>query len=116
MGETTVETHAPEMGAPATQPEASLPPPPASGIFWGTGRRKSAVARVRLIPGDGKILVNERDVDRYFCEPQERNAAKDALIATNTIKHFNVFASVKGGGHSGQAGAVLLGVARALVK
>jgi small subunit ribosomal protein S9 len=101
---------------PVAQTDDALPSPPASGIFWGTGRRKSAVARVRLVPGEGKILVNDRDVDRYFCEPQERNAAKDALLATNTTKHFNVFVSVKGGGHSGQAGAVLLGMARALVK
>lgn len=105
-----------QSATPVAQMEASLPPPPASGLFWGTGRRKSAVARVRLTPGDGTILINGRDVDTYFREPQERNAARDALRVTNTLKHFNAHILVQGGGHSGQAGAVLLGVARALVK
>lgn len=93
-----------------------LPPPPKSGIFWGTGRRKSAVARVRLTPGDGKLLINGRELDAYFHEPEERSAVTDPLTTTNTTKHFNVHVSVSGGGHAGQAGAVKLGVARALLK
>ncbi|MFQ5806415.1 MAG: 30S ribosomal protein S9 [Phycisphaerae bacterium] len=93
-----------------------MPPPPASGVFWGTGRRKSAVARVRLIPGEGKILINKRAVDDYFSEPQERLAVRESLIATHTDSFFDVFVNVRGGGHSGQAGAIRLGVARALVK
>jgi small subunit ribosomal protein S9 len=114
----TAETEPASAGVatPAEQTGAALPPPPSAGLFWGTGRRKTAVARVRLTPGEGKISINGREVDAYFREPQERNAVRDALLATNTIKHFNVWASVSGGGHSGQAGAVLLGVARALLR
>jgi small subunit ribosomal protein S9 len=102
--------------APATDEAPELPKPPASGIFWGTGRRKSAVARVRITPGEGKILINKRGVDEYFHEPQERLAVHEPLIATNTESSFDVRVNVRGGGHSGQAGAIRLGVARALLK
>lgn len=109
----------PEMAAAspaeAAKP-AAPPPPPASGKFHGIGRRKSAVARVRLIPGDGRILVNSKSAETYFNEPQEQAAVTDPLRVTNTLKHFNVIVSVSGGGHSGQAGAVRLGVSRALVR
>ncbi len=103
---------------PEVQAEAQplFPPPPSEGLFRGTGRRKSAVARVRLIPGDGAIKINKRAVDDYFTELQEQTAVSEPLIATNTTGHWNVFVSVHGGGHSGQAGAIRLGVARALVK
>jgi small subunit ribosomal protein S9 len=100
----------------ATEEMPDLPPAPSSGVFWGTGRRKSAVARVRLIPGEGKILVNKREVDDYFTEPQERLAVYEPLIATKTEKAFSVFVNVGGGGHSGQAGAIRLGMARALMR
>lgn len=108
-----------DVGAsPQAQAEAQpvFPPPPSEGLFRGTGRRKSAVARVRLIPGDGAIKINKRAVDDYFTELQEQTAVSEPLIATNTTSHWNVFVSVHGGGHSGQAGAIRLGVARALVK
>ena len=95
-------------------PEVSKPP--AGSIFWGTGRRKSAVARVRLLPGEGKIVINERGVDEYFREPEERLAVREALMATNTEGTFNAFVNVGGGGHSGQAEAIRLGIARALLK
>ena len=103
---------------PEVQAEAQpvFPPPPSEGLFRGTGRRKSAVARVRLIPGDGAIKINKRAVDDYFTELQEQTAVSEPLIATNTAGHWNVFVNVHGGGHSGQAGAIRLGVARALVK
>jgi small subunit ribosomal protein S9 len=97
------------------QPEEPLPVPPSSGTFLGTGRRKSAVARVRLIPGKGKIEVNDRECDQYFTEPQERSAVRDPLFVTKTLGHFDVFVRVHGGGHSGQSHAVRMGVARALV-
>jgi small subunit ribosomal protein S9 len=90
--------------------------PPPSGVYWGTGRRKCAIARVRLIPGAGKILVNKRGVEEYFHEPQEQLAVRESLLATKTEKSFDVFVNVRGGGHAGQAGAIRLGVARALVK
>jgi small subunit ribosomal protein S9 len=100
----------------ATVEPEGLPPPPASGIFLGTGRRKSAVARVRLSPGAGTISINGRPVDRYFTEIQERAAVIDPLAVTNTLGRFDVIVNVTGGGHSGQAGAIRLGVARALVR
>ncbi len=85
-----------------------------SGFYWGTGRRKTAVARVRIRQGDGKFLVNGREVDKYFSEPRDRKDVRAPLVATSTLGKFDVLANVNGGGPSGQAGAVLLGVARAL--
>ena len=108
-----------EVGAGAqaeAEAQPGYPPPPSEGLFRGTGRRKSAVARVRLIPGEGAIKINKRAVDDYFTELQEQTAVSEPLIATNTAGHWNVLVSVHGGGHSGQAGAIRLGVARALVK
>jgi small subunit ribosomal protein S9 len=85
-----------------------------SGFYWGTGRRKTSVARVRLRPGDGKFTINDREVDKYFSEPRDRKDVRAPLVATGTLGKFDVFVNVDGGGVSGQAGAVLLGVARAL--
>lgn len=96
---------------PATAPAAPRSGPP----YWGTGRRKSSVARVRLVPGEGKISINGRPVEQYFLTPQGRESVYAPLSATNTEKRFNVFVNVEGGGHNGQAGAVRLGIARALV-
>lgn len=84
--------------------------------FMGTGRRKSSVARVRLVPGTGKRTVNGVDLDRYFCRITLSRHAIGPLAASNTIDKFDILASVHGGGHAGQAGAVSLGVARALQK
>ena len=84
--------------------------------IWGLGRRKTAVARVRIAPGQGNIKINRRDVDLYFTEEQDRNAVRAPLIATDTQDHFDVWANVRGGGPTGQAGAVLLGISRALVE
>jgi small subunit ribosomal protein S9 len=99
---------------------AATPAPAAPGAkarpFWGTGRRKSAVARVRIVPGDGRILINSRELDAYFHEIHERNAVREPLTVANASGRWNVLVNVRGGGHSGQAGAVRLGVARALVK
>ena len=97
--------------------EAEAPAPVGGGkLFWGTGRRKCAVARVRLVPGSGKFMINKRTVEQYFVGPQERTASLDSLLATSTEKQFDVYVTVQGGGHAGQAGAIRLGVARALVK
>ncbi len=84
--------------------------------IWGTGRRKRAVARVRIRPGDGKFLINNRKVDEFFCIKRDRVAVRQPLDVTETSKTYDVFVNVRGGGISGQAGAVLLGLARALVK
>ncbi len=82
--------------------------------FWGTGRRKRAVARVRLVPGDGRITVNEQDVDEYFPLATMREWALTPLRVVNAMADYDVIARVHGGGVSGQAGALRHGIARAL--
>lgn len=82
----------------------------------GTGRRKRAVARVFLRPGAGKITVNGRDFEQYFCTPTSRSLVKQALLATEMADKFDVLVLTNGGGTTGQAGAVRLGVARALIQ
>jgi small subunit ribosomal protein S9 len=79
-----------------------------------TGRRKTSVARVRLLPGTGKRTVNGVEFDRYFCRMVLTRMATEPLLATNLADKFDVIALVRGGGPAGQAGAVSLGVARAL--
>ncbi|MFH0964792.1 MAG: 30S ribosomal protein S9 [Planctomycetota bacterium] len=88
----------------------------ADAYFWGTGRRKTAVAQVRIRPGTGKILVNDRQIEAYFTEEQERKAVVAPLEATEKAGKLDVVMRIKGGGLVGQAGAALLGVARALGK
>ena len=84
--------------------------------FQGTGRRKTSVARVRLVPGAGKRTVNGVDLDRYFSRITLSRQAIGPLTASNAVDKFDVEATVHGGGHAGQAGAISLGVARALQK
>jgi len=84
------------------------------GFWWGTGRRKSSVARVRIKPGDGKLLINKKKLDDYFARTQDRNAVLAPLKAVNGEGVFDVFINVRGGGTTGQAGASMLGIARAL--
>ncbi len=114
----TPATDMPTMTAPAAEPAAAatLPPPPSSGLFIATGRRKSAVARVRVTPGQGKILINGRELNDYFKVVSERDAVTSPLSATKTTGMININVSVAGGGRHGQADAVRLGVSRALVK
>jgi len=83
-------------------------------LFLGTGRRKTSVARVRLEPGSGKRTVNGVDLDRYFSRITLSRQAIGPLAVSNTIEKFDLHATVHGGGHAGQAGAISLGVARAL--
>jgi small subunit ribosomal protein S9 len=87
---------------------------PKAGFWWGTGRRKSSVARVRIKPGEGKLIVNKRELKDYFTREQDRRSVTAALRAVDAEKSFDVFINVKGGGTTGQAGAALLGIARAL--
>ena len=89
---------------------------PKSGYWWGTGRRKSSVARVRIKLGDGKLLVNKKELQDYFVREQDRKAVLAPLVTVDAQKSFDVFINVKGGGTTGQAGASLLGIARALKK
>ena len=84
--------------------------------YWGTGRRKTAVARVRLLPGDGNITINGKTFETYFPNRTLRLIVMQPLVLTELAARFDVIARVHGGGVSGQAGAVRLGIARALVK
>jgi len=84
--------------------------------IWGTGRRKTAVARVRVLSGSGKFLVNDREIDAYFTEEKDRRSVRSPLVATSQLTTYDIFVRVEGGGPSGQADAVKLGVARALKK
>ena len=79
-----------------------------------TGRRKTSVARVRLTPGTGKRTVNGVDLEKYFCRISLSRTATEPLLTTNLGDKFDLVASVHGGGHAGQAGAIALGVARAI--
>jgi len=85
-----------------------------AGFVWGVGRRKTSVARVRIRPGEGKLLINDRELNAYFAREQDRNAVLAPLKAVGGEKTFDVFVNVRGGGPTGQAGAALLGIARAL--
>ncbi len=84
--------------------------------YWGTGRRKEAVARVRLVPGTGKVTVNGREAISYFGREQLVNGALAPLRVTETVNSFDVYANIDGGGVTGQAGALRLGIARALLE
>ena len=83
-------------------------------VYYGTGRRKSSIARVRLVEGSGKITVNGKSIDEFFGAETLKVIVKQPLTVTNTLEKYDVIASVNGGGFSGQAGAIRLGVARAL--
>lgn len=84
--------------------------------YYGTGRRKTSTARVFLRPGNGAIRVNRREFDEFFPTQALRTQIKQPLVLTETSDRFDVLATVHGGGVSGQAGAVRLGIARALVE
>ena len=84
--------------------------------YCGTGRRKSSVARVRLVPGNGKITINKRDIDEYFGLDTLKVIVRQPLVATSTIGKFDVITTVEGGGFTGQAGAIRHGIARALLE
>jgi len=94
------------------------PPPTVKNapLTLTTGRRKAAVARVWFRPGDGKITVNGRDVEAFFPNPSHRQVLTEPLKLTDTAEVYDVFATIAGGGVTGQAGALRLGIARALVE
>ncbi len=85
-------------------------------VYAATGRRKRAVARVRLVPGDGRIFVNNKPADEHFVRATHVMQVKDPLHSTDTLSKFNVLARLHGGGISGQAGALRHGIARALLR
>jgi small subunit ribosomal protein S9 len=123
-------TEAPEENKESKEPKAAAAPaptPPAAAVsvtipepdpkkhyFWGIGRRKTSVARVRVRPGTGKFEVNDRPLEEYFKEERDRQDCLAPLRAANVVGKVDVFVTAGGGGPTGQAGAVVLGVARAL--
>ncbi|MCA1066373.1 30S ribosomal protein S9 [Rossellomorea sp. AcN35-11] len=84
--------------------------------YYGTGRRKSSVARVRLVPGNGNIVINDREVEVYIPFAALREVIKQPLVATETLGNYDVLVNVNGGGYAGQAGAIRHGIARALLQ
>ena len=84
--------------------------------FYGTGRRKSSVARVYIMPGTGKITINKRDIDEYFGLETLKVIVRQPLNATGNVDKFDVIVTVRGGGTTGQAGAIRHGISRALLK
>jgi small subunit ribosomal protein S9 len=118
MAETKTDNRV-DSEAAAAEPKPQRKPvaePDKGGYYWGTGRRKSSVARVRIKPGDGKMLINKKELNDYFTREQDRKAVLAPLKTVEAEKTFDVFINVRGGGTSGQAGAALLGIARALKK
>ena len=123
---TAEETPAEKTEAPAATEETpveeapAVPERPAPNVpagkhyFWGTGRRKKAIARVRIRPGSGKITLNKRDMEKYFVREKDRNAVLAPLQCVQMVKSWDIWANIGGGGFTGQAGAVKLGLARAL--
>jgi small subunit ribosomal protein S9 len=101
------------VAAPAPAPRAEAD---RGGFWWGTGRRKTAVARVRVKSGSGKFVVNERPFDQYFTEVRDRMDVMAPVTATKMEGKVDIHVNATGGGFAGQAGATLLGVARALLK
>jgi len=85
-------------------------------MYWGTGRRKKAVARVRLVPGEGKFIINRRDINEYFGQETLKMVARSPLEITGVEGRYDVLVNVVGGGFTGQAGAIRHGIARALIK
>lgn len=100
-----------EMTAPAK-------PPVLKGrqFTWGTGRRKTSVARVRIAEGNGEIKINKRELDDYLSETQDRDAVVAPLLTLGVKGSYDVYCNVNGGGHTGQAHAIRMGLARALAK
>ncbi len=88
----------------------------ATDKFYGTGRRKSSVARVYLVPGTGKITINKRDIDEYFGLETLKVIVRQPLVATDNTSKFDVLVNVDGGGYTGQAGAIRHGISRALLQ
>ena len=109
-----VEGAAVELGVPAEETVSREPVRDELGRSYATGKRKDAVARVWVKPGSGKVTVNGRDIETYFARPVLRMVLNQAFEVANVEGQFDVMATVKGGGLSGQAGAVKHGVAKAL--
>ncbi|MBH1941256.1 30S ribosomal protein S9 [Mobilitalea sibirica] len=88
----------------------------AKAKYYGTGRRKSSIARVYLVPGTGKVTINKRDMDNFFGLETLKLIVRQPLVVTDTQDKFDVLVNVKGGGFTGQAGAIRHGISRALLQ
>src|SRR3954465_13724639 len=111
------DTETPTTEAPTTSAAAAPTEPQGKQTFiWGTGRRKTAVARVRIAAGSGKILVNGRTLNDYLSSERDRKAIFGPLEVTNTGGKMDVLVTADGGGLTGQAGAIVMGLGRALAK
>ena len=108
-----------QAATPVVAQEVSIPAPPlpqGQHYIWAVGRRKKAIARIRIRPGSGKFMVNKRDMEQYFRGVEDRNSARLPLNVAKMATSWDVFVNVTGGGFSGQAGAVMMGLARAIAK
>src|SRR3954471_8563913 len=103
-------------GATATAQAPAAPTGPKPTYIWGVGRRKSAVARVRIAPGNGRIEINGKTLNDYFTNERDRKAIFGPLEVTSTGGKMDVLVNTDGGGPTGQAGAIVLGLGRALAK
>jgi small subunit ribosomal protein S9 len=123
-GNSVTETIAAPAPTPAALAEAHAPGPgpaasgrarrSARGLIQTVGRRKEAIVRVRLVPGTGKFLLNGRELERYFPSKVHQQLIRDPLVTADRVDSVDVFANLRGGGTTGQAGALRLGIARAL--
>lgn len=105
---------------PPAASAAEAPAPPAEAApkqyIWGTGRRKKSVARVRIRSGSGKFLVNKRQLEEYFKSPRDQATARSPLELAKLTGQYDIWVNISGGGSTGQADAIMLGLARALAK
>ena len=116
---TTIEevtTEEQEVSAETKSATAPKNTPEDGHWWWGTGRRKASVARIRIRPGDGKFNINGKDLTEYFSEIRDHQDITAVLEKTNTKGSLDVFVKTNGGGYTGQAGAIILGLGRALTK
>jgi small subunit ribosomal protein S9 len=114
--QTVTEEKAPTEKATAEKAPAEKAPAVKPTYTWGVGRRKTAVARVRIAPGSGKIEINGRTLNEYFTAEKDRKSIFGPLEVTNTGGKMDIWARCNGGGHTGQAGAIVMGLGRALAK
>lgn len=114
--EKTEQVEEAQQTTPEKKQEPQVASTPSSQIIMCTGRRKTSVARVRLVPGEGTIKVNRKAFEDYFPREALRLIIREPLLLTRQLGKYDVLANVKGGGPSGQAGAIRLGIARALIK
>jgi small subunit ribosomal protein S9 len=110
------ETETVQVSAPAEETPAAPAPVPSGRPVQTVGRRKEAVVRVRLVPGTGSFRLNGKDLPTYFPNKVHQQLVKEPLVITERVENYDVLATLHGGGISGQAGALRLGIARALVE